>query len=160
MTVSLPLGLTLESFTRQSKLFEFLDEPGRQRMMDLAQRQVFPAGTRVVAEGEPGDSFFVILRGSVKVAVDDFGQEKQVATLGPGSFFGEIAVITAQPRSASVTAAAELELLRFDKVPVLDVLKAYPRVKELLAKMGVRRSEDTLEKMMDLGNDPTPNPDA
>ena len=34
------------------------------------------------------------------------------------------------------------------------------RVKELLAKMGVRRSEDTLEKMMDLGNDPTPNPDA
>jgi CRP-like cAMP-binding protein len=159
MSQALPLGMTLESFTKQSKLFEFLDATGRQRMMDLAQRQQFPQGTRVVTEGEAGDSFFVILKGTVTVVVDDLGTEKQVATLGPGSFFGEIAVITNQPRSASVTAASALEVLRFDKVPVLDVLKGYPKVRELLARMGVRRSEDTLEKMMVM-DDVTPNPDG
>ena len=143
-----PHGLSVEAFTRQSKLFEFLDDAGRQRMMRIATRQIYAAGQTVVTEGDPGDSFFVIAKGSVNVSVDDFRRQKRVATLGQGSFFGEIAVITDQPRSATVTAADALELLRFDKAPVQEILREYPRIRELLAKMGVRRSEDTLEKMM------------
>lgn len=160
MTQTLPLGLSMESFTQKSKLFEFLDADGRQRMMALAQRVAFQPEDEVVREGETGDSFYVILKGTVRVMVDDLGSTKQVAVLGPGSFFGEMSVVTTQPRSATVVAQAELELMRFDKVPVLELLKNYPRVRELLAKMGMRRAEDTMEKILNLGDEPTPNPDA
>ncbi|MEW5851101.1 MAG: cyclic nucleotide-binding domain-containing protein [Myxococcota bacterium] len=154
------LGLSIEAFTKQSKLFEFLDDAGRQRMMDIAQRKVLAKDDVVVREGEVGDSFYVILKGAVSVTVDDFGTPKQVATLGRGSFFGEIAVLTQQPRSATVTALSELELLRFDKGPVEKILADYPRVREIMARLGLRRSEDTLEKMMASGfeDEKTPNP--
>ncbi|MBI5495237.1 MAG: cyclic nucleotide-binding domain-containing protein [Deltaproteobacteria bacterium] len=158
MPLELPLGLSLEAFTQKSKLFEFLDPAGRQAMMDIAHRVQFPVGTCVVKEGTPGDAMYVILRGSVKVTVDDMGGEKQVATLGAGSFFGEMAVVTDAPRSASVTAQADLEVLVFDKAHVTAILKSQPTAREALAKMGMRRSEDTLEKLMTM-DEPTPNPD-
>lgn len=149
------LGLTVESFTKQSKLFEYLDPPGRQRMMGIAHRERFHAGHVVVREGDVGDSFYVIVQGAVAVSVDDFGQPKQVATLGKGSFFGEMAVITSQPRSATVTAVGDLDVLRFDKGPVEEILKDYPKVRQLLAKLGLIRSEDTLQKMMSFPDEAT-----
>jgi ATP-binding cassette subfamily B protein len=151
------LAATIEAFTKQSKLFEFLDPPGRKRMMDISQRMAFQPGQVVVTEGEMGDSFYVITQGAVSVMVDDFGTPRQVATLGRGSFFGEMAVVTNQPRSATVTALAPLEVLRFDKAQVEEVLRGYPRVREILAKMGVKRSEDTLEKMMAFSDSPDPD---
>jgi CRP-like cAMP-binding protein len=160
MTNALPPGLSMETLTQKSKFFEFLDTPGRQRMLDLAQHLTFAADAEVVREGAVGDSFFVILRGSVRVIVDDYGTPKQVAVLGPGNLFGEMGVITDQTRSATVVAQGPLELLRFDKAPIVELLKGYPRVRELLAKMGMRRAEDTMEKMNALGDEPTPNPDA
>jgi CRP-like cAMP-binding protein len=140
----------LESFTRQSKLFEQLDLNGRQRMMKLAQRLNFEIGAVLFREGDPGDSFFVITRGTVHVTVDDLGTTKRVATLGTGSFFGEIAVITNQPRSATVTAATALEVLRFDKTGVLEVLHDSPRAREVVAMIGMHRTEDTMEKISGL----------
>ena len=151
------LAATIEAFTKQSKLFEFLDPPGRKRMLDISQRLAFAANDVVVKEGDPGDSFYVITKGSVAVTVDDFGTQRQVAVLGRGSFFGEMAVITNQPRSATVTAVADLEVFRFDKAPVELILKDYPKVREILARLGLKRSEDTLEKMMSFTGDVDPD---
>lgn len=153
------LELSVEAFTKHSKLFEFLDVPGRSRMLDISRKVTFPAGEVVVREGAVGDAFFVITKGSVKVSVEDMGREKQVAVLGAGAFFGEIAVITTQTRSATITALEPLELLRFDREPVRAILKDYPKVHELLARLGVRRTEDTMEKVMAMDDEPLPGGD-
>jgi CRP-like cAMP-binding protein len=64
-------------------------------------------GTVLVAEGEPGDDFYVIVAGRATVSVEG----EPVAELGPGSFFGEMALLDGGERVATVTAADPLDLL-------------------------------------------------
>ncbi|MFN7290870.1 MAG: ATP-binding cassette domain-containing protein [Pirellula sp.] len=72
------------------------------RIADEMTIEMFPAGTRIIKENDPGDRFFLIRKGSV--AVRRGQPEVEVATLRTGDFFGEAALITGQPRNASVYA--------------------------------------------------------
>lgn len=140
--------MTTEEFSKSSKLFGFLDEAGRARMMAIAREEQRSAGDEICKEGDAGEVFWVILEGEVKVRVEDVIGEKEVAVLGPGQFFGEISAVLAQPRSATVTANTDLRLLAFDRAPVMEILADYPKVKEIVGKVGLMRSEDTVEKLM------------
>jgi CRP-like cAMP-binding protein len=77
-----------------------------------------PAGSVVIAEGEAGTSFFVLASGEVRVtkrrvgAADD---EVELARLHEGAIFGEMALVSAAPRTASVTAVRDSDLLEFDR---------------------------------------------
>ncbi len=73
----------------------------------------FPAGTRVIRQGDVGDRFYLIRDGQVNVHVD--GKTEPVAKLGPGEFFGEAALITGKPRNAHVDATTDLVLYSLDK---------------------------------------------
>ncbi|RMG18883.1 MAG: cyclic nucleotide-binding domain-containing protein [Deltaproteobacteria bacterium] len=137
-----------EEFARSSKLFAFLDEAGRRRMMAVAREESFPAGHVVCREGEEGSVFWVILEGEVKVTVEDIASEKEVAVLGPGKFFGEISAVMEQPRTATVETTRPTRTLAFDRAPVMEILKDYPKVREIVGKVGLMRSEDTVQKLM------------
>jgi CRP-like cAMP-binding protein len=63
------------------------------------------AGTTIVNEGEDGDEFFVILDGTARVS----RQGRKIATLGPGSGFGELALFDNAPRNATVVADTDME---------------------------------------------------
>jgi putative ABC transport system ATP-binding protein len=141
------LEQTLRLFSNARVLRE-LDEPGRRRLLDASEAITFPDGTEVVREGEPGDALYIIIEGIASVVADDLGTQKAVAELTDGTIFGEMGVITNQPRSATVIARGELKVLKIPKDAVLAILKDYPKVRELVAKIGVARTEDTMEKML------------
>jgi CRP-like cAMP-binding protein len=72
--------------------------------------------TAVIREGEQGESFFVIARGHVRVTQHDaLGQERELAQLADGSVFGEMALISNSPRTATVTTAGATDLLEFNR---------------------------------------------
>jgi CRP-like cAMP-binding protein len=71
-----------------------------------------PGGTTVFRQGEPGGSLYVIRAGRVRVLKEANGRKRMVTTLGPGDFFGEMAVVTGKPRSATVEVVEDAELLR------------------------------------------------
>ena len=73
-------------------------------LSSLTSTLMMPAGKVVVRQGEPGREFIVIVEGKATVSID--GQT--VATLGPGDFFGEIALLDGGPRTATVTADTDL----------------------------------------------------
>jgi len=78
----------------------------------LTARRRFPKDTVVFFENEEGDSFFMILEGRIKVTIlGDDGREVILSMLGPGDFFGEMALLDNEPRSATATAREETELL-------------------------------------------------
>jgi CRP-like cAMP-binding protein len=74
------------------------------------------AGDVIIAEGEPGQAFYVLARGAVRVTKRDVqGQVLPLATLHDGSIFGEMALVSASPRTATVTAESDCDLLEFDR---------------------------------------------
>ena len=73
-----------------------------------------PAGTTIVRQGGPAEKFFIITGGTVDVIREEGGSERVVNTLGPGQFFGEVAILRDMPRIATVRAVTEVSLLTMD----------------------------------------------
>jgi len=93
-----------------------------------------PSGSTIVQQGSAGDAFYVLAEGLAYVHVD--GQK--VASISAGSFFGEMALIDHQPRSASVTAELPSRLLQFGEKD-FPAIRAIPSVSEkVLAAMSKR----------------------
>jgi CRP/FNR family cyclic AMP-dependent transcriptional regulator len=87
-------------------LFADLDRKELQGVASSMKERTFNAGQTIAAEGQTGIGFFIIAEGSAKVTQGD--QER--ATLGPGDYFGEIALIDDGMRTASVTADSDLKV--------------------------------------------------
>jgi uncharacterized protein YhbP (UPF0306 family) len=79
------------------------------------------AGEVVVRQGGPADKFFIVVEGEVQV-VQGEGDGEVVATLGPGTFFGEIAVMLDRPRTATVRATMPTRLLSLERDPYRDLI--------------------------------------
>ena len=102
-------------------LFELCSKRDLRRIAALADERDVAAGTELIREGEPGNEFFVVVEGEVEVR----RRGRRVAQLGPGSFVGEIALLSRSPRTATVVATTPLRVLAItgrDFVALLDSL--------------------------------------
>lgn len=82
------------------------------RLADRMKTQSHPAGTRIIRQGNPGHRFYLIREGTAVVIRDPGNQ--QLATLGPGDFFGETALLTGEPRNANVDAKTDITVSTLD----------------------------------------------
>jgi cAMP-dependent protein kinase regulator len=92
---------------------------------------------------------FVIVSGRAKAYVRDRkGNYMKIKELSEGDFFGEVSVLTGKPRTATITAATEVELLELDK-PTLDgITQKYPRVREVLQEFQKKRAQEAVEAII------------
>jgi CRP-like cAMP-binding protein len=82
------------------------------------------AGTVIAREGEPGVGLFVIVEGEAEVTIGG----KKKATLGPGEFFGEIALLDGGPRTATVTATTDVKLLGLTEWVFRGLMQEHPSI--------------------------------
>ena len=106
-----------------------------QRLAADTDELSFGTGEAVVREGDPGETLFVVLQGEGKVVRGG----KQVGSVVPGDFFGELSAIDAQPRSASVIAVTPLRVLRLFRRHLMALLKEEPQITLKLLDGIVRR---------------------
>lgn len=92
-------------------------------------------GDRIIEQGSQGTSFFVICAGKVRVLRTDGDATRELATLDEGAFFGEMALLSDAPRSASVEAASEdTQLLEIPAIVLTDLSTQFPTVATALKK--------------------------
>lgn len=84
-------------------LFEGLSEAQIKRLSDRALTRTYPKGAIIINERDEAGALFVIVSGMVKAYLsDEAGKEVVLSTMGPGEYFGELALLDDTPRSASV----------------------------------------------------------
>ena len=99
---------------KKSDVFQHLSPTELLNIAQKMKKETFSAGDSVIRQGEEGDKFFIIGSGSVDVLIDvdaDGHQERKfIRSMSDGEFFGEKALITGEPRSASIVARTPLTL--------------------------------------------------
>jgi CRP-like cAMP-binding protein len=106
-------------------------------ILGSAKAVEFPRGSSIVTEGEKGKGFYVITKGMTKVTVTG----NQVAELGEGSYFGEMAVIDGGPRAATITAETAVSTLELTPVALRRILDKEPAVGQTILEELRRRLE-------------------
>ncbi len=109
---------------RRVPLFADLDRRELQQIGQTLKERTFPAGATVASEGEHGVGFFVIEDGEATVEVGGEGRRR----LGPGDYFGEIALILGGERTATVTADTELRCLGMTSWEFRPLVESNPRI--------------------------------
>jgi voltage-gated potassium channel len=115
-------------------LFAHLEASRIAAIARLLKLDVVPPRYTIVLRGEPGDAMFFIVSGEVEVHV-----EPQPIRLGPGQYFGEIALLREVPRTATITSVTECELLVLSAADFRRLLQEYPAMKDSIRDVAERR---------------------
>jgi len=131
-----------------SELFAPLSAAERAQLAAGARALPFTAGETIVREGEATSSMFLIASGRAAVSVASGTQASQkLALLEPGSAFGEISLLTGEPRTASVRAIEESLLVEIDKATLAPILRANPSLVEKLDAIILERRRQTAGRL-------------
>lgn len=134
----------------RAPLFSLLDGDAFVELARALRVRRVGQGEVVVEQGEPGTSFFIVANGEVNVereAPTVHGESVHLARLGPGSLFGEMAILSHSPRSARVVAAVPAILLEADRDAIEMAAVSVPRVGELVIEHCRRRMLSNLLRL-------------
>lgn len=130
----------MASYLDKVELFADLDPEQLELLAASAHLRVFPRGAIVVNEGDEGHGLYVVQSGALKAfLMDENGREMTLSLLGPGEYFGELALVDAEPRSASVMALERSELLQISRSAFLALLDANPACMRTLLRNLVKQ---------------------
>jgi CRP/FNR family transcriptional regulator/CRP/FNR family cyclic AMP-dependent transcriptional regulator len=116
----------------------------------MTQRRWFKRGEVIFHKGDPGDTLFVIVQGQVRIVLPaESGEEALLAVLDEGEFFGELALIDEEPRSATCIAAEATETLMLHRDAFARALGAHPGLAIHVLKILSRRLRDADEFVED-----------
>jgi len=128
----------LLTYLQQVPTFGACTEPQLEHLLGLAEIRAVDADTPIVKEGDEGSEFFLVAQG--EVAVERRG--RPVALLGPGGFFGELALFDDAPRNATVTATRQSALAVLDRARFTTALDDIPVLRDALLRGMARRLHD------------------
>ena len=126
---------------RKVPLFSRLSKPELRDLAMLADEIDLRDGKEMTRQGHPGREFFVLLEGTADVRKNG----RKINSLGPGDFFGEIALVSREPRTATVTATSPVRTLVITDRSFRRLLDESPQVKtKVMEAMATRLAPDTL----------------
>jgi len=119
-------------------LFADLDERSLQAVAILAREIATHADEVLILEGEPGDAFYVVLEGTVRVEHGD----RTVRSITAGGFLGEIALVEHSARTATATCVTRCRLLEIKRHEFERLMEALPEVRSRIGSAIERRARD------------------
>jgi CRP/FNR family transcriptional regulator, cyclic AMP receptor protein len=119
---------------RMCGLFTAADDDAIESLVRVLRVRRFRRGETIFHQGDPGDALFVVATGSVKVVLpsDEGAEPAIVAILGPGEFFGELAILDGAPHSATIVAVEATETLVLHRDAFLSLIDTDPALRRAL----------------------------
>jgi CRP-like cAMP-binding protein len=133
------------SALKRIDLFAGLQASDLELLAQGVRKVRFAAGEPIIRQGESGDSLFLIVQGDVLVSLGQGGINQSVTTLKAGDFFGEMSLVTGEPRSATCTARTDVLCHVIDHAAFKALLSERPQVAEQLSAVLTTR-QAALEK--------------
>ena len=135
---------------RAIPLFSEVGQRDLKRIAESAVERHFEAGHEIVTEGERGVAMFIIVKGSVEATKKSGDGPVTIAELGPGSFFGELALFEDFPRNATVTVVSAADCLAITEWDFKAELRSEPRMTLQMLKTTFRRLRETTARLAEL----------
>jgi CRP-like cAMP-binding protein len=125
---------TARGALKASGLFSACSDAALDALVRVLRIRRFRGGATIFHQGDPGDALFVIASGSVKVVLpsDEGAEPAIVAILGPGEFFGELAILDGAPHSATIVSVEPTETLVLHRDAFLDLIDSDPELRRAL----------------------------
>ena len=144
----------LAGLLRIVSLFADLQSGELSQLAGASTVRRFPSGAVLVRETDPGSSMFVLVEGLLKVSVrSEDGAPREVARLGPGEFFGEMSLLTGEPRSATVAAACDSVVAEITKLQIEGLLRSRPEVAGQITHTVVERRLQMTQALADIAEE-------
>ena len=133
---------------KQVPIFRMLGKDSIDFIVERLKFKTFSGKETICKIGDPGDEMFIIISGSVDICIyDENGENEQVvATLKSGDYFGEMALLTGETRSASVIATEDSETFVLQKKDFDVILEKFPSISLSMGKIVSKRLRETLQK--------------
>jgi CRP-like cAMP-binding protein len=140
--------VSVTDILRKVPLFGQLAPPDLDRVAEIARERSYPRNSVILFEDDPGDALYVVALGQVKVVlIGEDGREVILSVMGEGEFFGEMALIDDEPRSAHVIAMEDSSLLVIRREDFQELLKQTPGIGLVLLRELSRRLRRVDEKV-------------
>lgn len=131
-------------------LFADFGQEELEEAIKLAKMKNYKKGEIICKEGETGSSILCITSGKVEVrATSPIGKEIKLAELKERDFLGEVAYFTGKPRTATIIAIEDTEVLEFEKSAMDEIIKLFPEVKNIMEKYYIERANKTVEAFLE-----------
>ena len=128
------LNQTVETLSR-IPIFSPLSDEELERLARASKDRVFAPGEAIVRRGQEGNSMFVIRRGTVDVQVLQGDEVHTINTLRESDYFGEMSLLTGEPRTATVVATSETEVIQINKSGLKPIFEANPELVQSVSNM-------------------------
>ncbi len=140
--------IQVSKILQQVPIFKSLSIESIDFIVERLKFKTFEADHTICKIGDPGDEMYIIITGGVDIVIysDDGKQGQVVASLGSGDYFGEMALLTGETRSASVITTQKSEMFVLHKKDFDVILDKYPTISLSLGKIVSQRLRDTLKK--------------
>jgi CRP/FNR family transcriptional regulator, cyclic AMP receptor protein len=136
---------------REIPLFSRLDDKTLGNLEKAAIRRAYPKNTILISKGDKSDQLFVVLKGKLKVAITDAsGKEIIMSLLGAGDYFGEMAIIDGESRSATIVTTQASEVLTISRDDFHRTLLSSPELMFELLKVLARKVRIATDKLESL----------
>lgn len=128
--------------------FKTLGKNGIDFIVERLKFKTFEADETICRIGDPGDKMYIIISGEVNVVVKakESDNETVIATLGSGDYFGEMSLLTGEPRSATVVTTQPSEMFILNKSDFDIIVERFPSITLSMGKIMSQRLRDTLQK--------------
>jgi CRP-like cAMP-binding protein/CheY-like chemotaxis protein len=147
--------IQISKILKEVPIFKMLGKESINFIVERLKFKTFDNNETIFLTGDPGDTMYIIISGSVDILISgpDSSSEQVVATLGPGDYFGEMALLTGETRSASVKTKDSCEMFLLHQNDFDVILERFPSISLSMGKIVSKRLRDTLSKASTLPKD-------